>query len=251
MSPASGTPFPATAFASLAAAEAGNWWFRARNRVILWVLRTRVGPFRRFLEVGCGTGFVLQAVRGAFPRAELSASEYFAEGLLHARERVPDARFLQLDVRAMQDADAWDVIGAFDVIEHIAEDELVLANLARALLPGGWLLVTVPQHPWLWSAVDERACHQRRYTRGELLGKVHATGLRVAYVTSFVSLLVPLMWWSRRQRRDGAAPPRSEFAIPGWLNRALGLVMALEFGLLRLGLRLPVGGSLLVLARKR
>lgn len=163
--------------------------------------------------------------------------------------RAPDARFLQLDARTMQDADAWEVIGAFDVIKHIAEDELVLANLARALGPGGWLLVTVPQYPWLWSAVDERACHQRRYTRRELNEKLGAAGLRAEYVTSFVSLLVPLMW-SRRQRRDAAAPARSEFAIPGWLKRALGLVMALEYGLSRLGLRLPVGGSLLVLARK-
>ena len=228
----------------------GNWWFRARNRVILWVLRTRVGEVQRYLEVGCGTGFVLQAVRGAFPRTELAASEYFAEGLVYARERVPDARFMQLDARTMQDADAWDVIGAFDVIEHIAEDELVLANLARALVPGGWLLVTVPQHRWLWSTVDEQACHQRRYRRRELLDKVRASGLQVSYCTSFVSLLVPLMWWSRRQRRVTAAPGRDEFDIPGWLNRALGVVMAVEFGLLRLGLRLPVGGSLLVLARK-
>jgi SAM-dependent methyltransferase len=250
MNHTSDAPFPASDFSSLAAAEAGNWWFRARNRLILWVLRTRVGGVRRFLEVGCGTGFVLQAVRGAFPRAELTASEYFEEGLVHARARVPDARFLQLDARAMEEAGVWDVIGAFDVIEHIAEDELVLANLARALVPGGWLLVTVPQHRWLWSAVDERACHQRRYTRRELLDKVRATGLQVEYCTSFVSLLVPLMWWSRRQRRDAAAPAQSEFGIPGWLNRALGLVMEVEFGLLRLGLRLPVGGSLLLLARK-
>lgn len=250
MKPSSDAPFRASAFASLAAAEDGNWWFRARNRLILWVLRTRVGKVQRFLEVGCGTGFVLHAVRGAFPHADLTASEYFEEGLVYARERVPDARFLQLDARAMQEEARWDVIGAFDVIEHIDEDERVLANLARALVPGGWLLVTVPQHPWLWSALDESACHQRRYTRQELLAKVRVTGLKVEYATSFVSLLVPLMWLSRRQRRNTSNQMRSEFDIPPWLNRALALVMAIEFGLLRLGLRLPVGGSLLVLARK-
>lgn len=242
--------FRPEAFSVLARVESSNWWFRARNRLILWVLRSRVTGFQRFLEVGCGTGFVLQAVGEAFREAELSASEYFEAGLGYARERVPDANFIQLDARAMDEVGVWDVIGAFDVLEHIAEDELVLANLARALVPSGWLLVTVPQHPWLWSAVDERACHQRRYTRRELLAKVQATGLKIEYVTSFVSLLVPLMWLSRRQRRDRATQSRSEFDLPPWLNRSLGLVMALEFGLIRLGLPLPVGGSLMVLARK-
>ncbi len=243
-------PFPASAFANLAAAEAGHWWFSAPNRIILWVLRSRVRRFRRFLEVGCSTGFVLQGVRGAFPEAELAASEYFEEGLVHARRRVPDERFMQLDTRALDAIDAWDVIGAFDMLEHIAEDELVLRNLARALVPGGWMLVTVPQHPWLWSEVDVRACHVRRYTRSELLAKLRAAGLRVDYATSFVSLLVPLMWLSRRQRHEAGMPTRSEFAIPRWLNRALAAVMTLELWLLRLGVRFPVGGSLLVLAQK-
>ena len=243
-------PFPREAFAALANAEDGNWWFQARNRLILWVLDSRVGEIRRFWEVGCGTGFVLQAVRGAFPKAELAGSEYFEEALVHARRRVPDARFMQLDARTAQDTAAYDVIGAFDVIEHIVEDELVLANLTRALIPGGCLMVTVPQHRWLWSLTDERAHHVRRYTRRELLAKLRAAGLRVDYVTSFVSLLVPLMWLSRRQQRDGEAPTRSEFDIPSWLNGALGAVMAIEYGLLRLGVRFPVGGSLLALARK-
>jgi len=247
-------PFPVESFEKLAALEAGNWWFRARNKVLIWALKRHVGEVRSFLEIGCGTGFVLEGIHKAFPNAQLQGSEYFHEGLVHARKRIPSAHFKQLDATLMDEKDQYDVIGAFDVIEHIEEDQLVLNNLARALKPGGSIIVSVPQHRWLWSKVDEYACHQRRYVRAELLEKISSSGLRSIYVTSFVSLLVPLMWLSRvrsNKSRDGAAyNPESEFLIPGWLNACLTGVMQFELCLIRLGLRLPVGGSLLVIARK-
>ena len=242
--------YPVEAFDRLATAEANHWWFRSRNQVLLWVLRQRCGVIGSLLEVGCGTGFVLEAIRGAYPQAELFGSEFFDEGLTHARKRVPSATFTQLDARVMTDHNRYDAIGAFDVIEHIEEDEQVLANLTRALRQGGKLLLTVPQHRWLWSLTDEHACHVRRYSRGELVDKVKRAGLRVEYVTSFVSLLVPLMWLSRRRKHTGEYDSMREFQISGWLNRILELVMRTELVLLKLGVRFPVGGSLLLLASK-
>ena len=59
--------FAPSAFNHLAEMEAGNWWFRSRNKILLWVLKQHVGRFENFLEVGCGTGFVLQAIQEAFP----------------------------------------------------------------------------------------------------------------------------------------------------------------------------------------
>jgi len=242
--------YPVEAFGRLAAAEANHWWFRSRNRVLLWVLGQRCGVIGSLLEVGCGTGFVLKAIRGAYPQAELFGSEFFDEGLTHARKRVPSATFMELDARLMTDQDCYDVIGAFDVIEHIEEHEQVLANLTHGLRQGGKLLLTVPQHRWLWSLTDERACHVRRYRRHELIDKVKRAGLRVEYVTSFVSLLVPLMWLSRRRKHADEYDSMREFQISGWLNRILELVMSAELLLLKLGVRFPVGGSLLLLASK-
>jgi SAM-dependent methyltransferase len=242
--------FPPSSFNQLATAEAQNWWFCSRNQILLWVLKTHVGSFNRFLEIGCGTGFVLEEISKAFSAAKLHGSDYFAEGLVHARRRVLTASFTQLDARTMQDVDRYDAIGAFDVIEHINEDELVLANLSRALKRGGAMLITVPQHRWLWSAVDEYSCHVRRYTRKELMEKVKRSGLTVEYVTSFVSLLVPLMWLSRLRVSDTNFDPMKEFRIPVWLNRFLALFMSIELGLLKIGFRFPIGGSLLLCAKK-
>ena len=140
--------YPLESFDKLAKAESGHWWFRSRNQILLWVLKKHIGKFESFLEVGCGTGFVLQAIKKHFPQVALYGSEYFEEGLVHARKRVPSVNFTHLDVRGMHDFERFDCIGAFDVIEHINEDEIVLNNLSRALKPGGTLLLTVPQHHW-------------------------------------------------------------------------------------------------------
>ncbi|MFL1524186.1 class I SAM-dependent methyltransferase [Pseudomonas sp. O230] len=243
-------PFPSESFDLLAAEEAKHWWFRARNRVILWAMRKYVGPFNRFLEVGCGTAFVLDGVNKAYPHSNLYGSEYFEEGLVHARKRIPNATFLQIDATVMKDVSQYDVIGAFDVIEHIEQDQLALNNLARALESGGTLLITVPQHQWLWSEVDEFACHVRRYSRPELIQKVESAGLSVKYTSSFVSLLVPLMWLSRARPSKGDYDPMTEFHIPKFINKSLELVMRFELTLMKLGLRLPLGGSLLLVAKK-
>jgi trans-aconitate methyltransferase len=245
------TPFPKSAFEALAQAEARHWWFRARNRVIIWVLKSRIGKIRNFLEIGCGTGFVLEGIHQAYPETTLSGTEFFDEGLIHARRRVPGASFEKLDARTMNDAERFDVIGAFDVIEHINEDEQVLANLSRALHKDGHLLLTVPQHRWLWSDADERACHVRRYTRRELVDKVSRAGLEVQYVTSFVTLLVPLMWLARQRPGQKNAKVNSEFDISDRTNRLLEFVMKIELGLLKAGITFPLGGSLLLLAKKQ
>ncbi|MGH8384913.1 MAG: class I SAM-dependent methyltransferase [Pseudomonas sp.] len=243
-------PFPTDSFEILAAEEPRHWWFRARNKVILWALKNQVGRFKSFLEVGCGTAFVLEGVKKAYPGAELCGSEYFEEGLVFAKRRLPDVTFKQLDATLMSEESRYDVIGAFDVIEHIDQDQIVLKNLARALKEGGSLMVSVPQHMWLWSHVDEYACHVRRYTRLDLISKIESAGLKVKYTTSFVSFLVPLMWLSRLRKHKGEYDTQKEFHIPGWLNKSLETVMKLELGLIKIGLTLPFGGSLLLVATK-
>ena len=243
-------PFPESAFQYLALSESKNWWFRARNSIILWILRNRTPEMRNFLEVGCGTGFVISGIAKAFPKVELEASEYYEAGLGFARQRLPRCSFRRLDAIAMSDNNLYDCIGSFDVIEHINADEIVLFNFYRALRHGGFLLLTVPQHPWLWSSADDYAHHVRRYTENELRQKILHAGFQLEYCTSFVSLLLPLMALQRFLLRNQNYNPDSEFKIGYLLNTALHLVMQIEHILLRLGIRFPAGGSLLLLARK-
>ncbi len=243
-------PYPEHVFDYLATQEARHWWFRARNKILVWVLRSIDRDCVDFLEVGCGTGYVMSGIAAAFPSWNLEASEYFEDGLFFARQRVQRCHFRQLDAKSMAEAEAYDCIGSFDVLEHIDGDELVLANFFRALRHGGHLLLSVPQHPWLWSVADDYAHHQRRYTVSELDRKVRRAGFKIKYTTSFVSLLLPLMALQRLVAQSKEYSLEDEFKIGPLFNSALYSIMHLEFCLLRLGFRFPAGGSLLLLAWK-
>jgi SAM-dependent methyltransferase len=239
-------------FSALAELESRNFWFRARNRLIIWALGQYFPGAKRFLEVGCGTGFVLSGIAAAFPALRATGSEVAAEGLGFAARRVPAASLIQMDARRIPFREEFDVAGAFDVIEHVEDDRAVLRALREALVPGGGLLLTVPQHPFLWSEYDVRARHVRRYRAAELREKVAEAGLEIVRMTSFVTLLLPLMAASRLARRAPGpdCDPLAELRIAPWLNRTLEAVLDLERGLIRTGIPLPAGGSLLAVARR-
>lgn len=89
-----GAGFRPEFYAELARLEAGNFWFQARNRLIVWALQRHFPEMQRYLEIGCGTGFVLTAVAHAFPKARLTGSEVFIAALPFAAERVRGAELL-------------------------------------------------------------------------------------------------------------------------------------------------------------
>lgn len=246
-----GAGFRPEYFQELVQLESASFWFRARNRLIIWALNSFFSRQRDYLEIGCGTGFVLNAVADSFPNAKIFGSEIFSAGLAYTAHRVPRANLMQMDARAIPYREHFDVVGAFDVLEHIEEDTEVLGQVYKAVKPQGGLLLTVPQHPWLWSHQDEYACHVRRYTNDELRQKVQAAGFEVLYQTSFVSLLLPLMWMSRRFGTAAKDPEKlSELRSGRLTNTFLGKIMALELAAIRKGLRFPAGGSLLLVGRR-
>jgi SAM-dependent methyltransferase len=157
-----------------------------------------------------------------------------------------------MDARAIPYAEHFDMIGAFDVLEHIAADNTVLAQARRALRRGGGLMITVPQHQFLWSQYDEHAHHVRRYGAQELKRKVLQAGFRIVMMTSFMSLVLPLMMLSRLMQRKPAAhyDVLAELRVGHIANLLLESVLALERALIRAGVRFPAGGSLLLIAQR-
>jgi SAM-dependent methyltransferase len=239
--------FPEESFAKLAEVEDGHFWFEERNNLISWAMKQYAPDCHSFLEVGCGTGFVLRRIAEDFPQANMTAVEYYEPALPFARQRCPRATISQADITNLPFDSEFDVVGCFDVLEHIPDDLAALRNLKKALKPGGFLLVSVPQHPWLWSEQDEHACHQRRYTRKELTAKADSVGLRTIFATSYVSLPVLLMLLRKiryRKRAQAEGPSLVEFQVSPLINRGMRAVLGLERGLVAVGISWPVGGSL-------
>ena len=236
----------------LARAEDDSFWFRSRNELIISTLGRAFPGASTFLEVGCGTGFVLRGLHLARPDLVLTGAELSADGLKVARERLPDVRLLELDVLAMPFEEAFDVVGAFDVIEHVEDDARALAGLLQAVRPGGGVLLTVPQHRWLWSAFDEVAGHHRRYSRDGLFAKLERAGFVDIRLTSFVTLLLPAMLASRLRYPAGSKEFDLErsLRLPPLAERICEIAMRVERRLIEARVRLPAGGSLLAAARR-
>lgn len=245
--------FDVRAFAKLASTESGNFWFRSRNHLILWSLRRYFPKAKSFFEVGCGTGFVLSGIEQAFPHLLLVGADIYSDGFRYARERLKKAKLFQMDARSFSLKRQFDLIGAFDALEHITEDALVLSEMHSALKTGGGIIITVPQHKFMWRDIDRFSYHVRRYNARELKNKVEDAGFTVKDAVSFVSLLFPLLIIARMKKQKLSQEKTivsRELRLPCFLNLMLEKILDFERFLIRLGIRFPFGGSLLIVAYK-
>jgi len=237
-------------FKNLYKLESTHFWFRARNQLILWTISRYFSHIKNFLEIGCGTGYVISAIQKKLPKLELFAADVFQESLPFVKRRIgEEATIFQMDARNIPFVDEFDLIGAFDVLEHIAEDELVLQQLYQAIKPGGGVILTVPQHPRLWSAIDIAACHVRRYTKNELSDKLIKNGFKIIFSTSFNTFLLPMMLLSRYLQRK-MIKQEMETHSNKWMNELLNQILNFERVWIKLGIHFNVGGSRLVVAKK-
>jgi SAM-dependent methyltransferase len=235
---------------NFAAVDPGHFWFEARNRLIAGMLDRHAPGSRTFFEAGCGTGSVLRGLSALLPRVKLTGAEGSMASLHAAAAAAPAAELVYADIRELPYDQEFDAVGAFDVLEHVPDHQEALSALVRTVKAGGLVVVTVPQHPWLWSPLDDYSGHQRRYTRSGLIALAQQSGLDVVRVTSFVSLLLPAMIASRWIQRGTKVVPGREFRVSAGANRIAAGVMRVEWALIQAGLSLPAGGSLMLVARR-
>jgi SAM-dependent methyltransferase len=241
--------FDPAAFDRLVRAEPGHFWFEERRRLIGWALGRHFPQARSFCDVGCGTGFVLAGITLQQPALKLTGIDPYSQALAHAARRLAGVELHQGDIMDSDFPAAFDVVGCFDVLEHIPDDQRALDRLTARVRPGGGLILTVPQHPRLWSAADEIGHHQRRDTRPQLLSRLKASGLVCVRVTSFMTSLLPVMWVRRNvsPSREQALAELHPSRTANMLGRVL---LRVESRLIAAGVSLPWGGSLLVVAVK-
>ena len=236
--------------------ESESFWVESRNRVFTALIRkigkkTKTNGPIRLVEIGSCTGNFLSQLN--LENFELIGSDIYIDGLVAAKESSPSITWLQFDPEKMPFSSNIDMVAAFDVIEHIDNDEEVLKQAYSVLKPGGHLIVSVPQYQFMFSNLDILLKHKRRYSETELLSKIKKAGFTIEYHTSFVFFLFPLMLMSRlldRFRKTDQVDLGKETQFSKPLNFIFSKIMRLDEWLIRMSLYLPFGGTLIAIAKK-
>jgi SAM-dependent methyltransferase len=261
--PAARTSYDPEHFAPLFDAEERHFWFRSRNAIISALTQQIVSPLApgyRVLEVGCGTGNVLKQLDAICTGGTVIGMDLFMEGLAFARART-QTPLIQGDVHRPPFSTQFDMIGAFDVVEHIQDDADLIASLYAMLKPGGALFVTVPAHMYLWSYFDTASHHCRRYEIDDLTERLHDAGFDMEYVSEFMTFLYPLVWLGRRvatllrgnRQMDAASAHKmsvDELRIVPIVNGLLCRALGADVSGVKRRRRLSRGTSILAIARK-
>jgi SAM-dependent methyltransferase len=224
------------------------WWYRARSEMLRTVLQPYVGTPDRLLDVGSADG---PSVGWLTAPAKVSL-DLDARGL-----RAPGG--ICGSVLALPFADgSFDVVGAFDVLEHCDPEDRALAELRRVLRPGGRLLLSVPAYQWAWSGHDVANGHHRRYTRRRAVRAVTTSGFTVLRATYAFGSVFPAFaaerGWQAVRHRLGSTPsgPADVVDVPAvgpGIERILLGLCRLDERLLA-GRDLPFGSSVFLAAAR-
>ncbi len=226
-----------------------HFWFRARNLL----LQTVIGKYipqpkgKSFLEIGFGTGIVLEQLEMmGFITTGLDVNQ---KALEYARKNVR-ATLIRQSIFSYKPKMKFDAVGAFDVAEHLNEDEEFFSTCFRLLKPGGNLFISVPASMKLWSRVDELSDHKRRYEKDELEKKICVAGFQVKLLSFWQTFtLLPYLLWRQtmRSRKDIIS---TYVKVPFvFTNEVLYWLLRAERPFVtRMGF--PYGGSLILVAHK-
>ena len=230
--------------------ESEHWWFKARRNIIEATIR-RIVPASgnaRILEAGCGTGGNLEMLSAY---GSVDAFEYDEK----AREISQSKSGLSVSFGALPDGipfegKQYDLIGLFDVLEHVEDDQGSIRALGKLLADDGALLITVPAFQWLWSKHDETHHHFRRYTKKSLSEAANAAGLEVTECGYFNSFLLPVAIGMRALKKLIRSDAPDDTMPSATLNNLLYRVFSSERHLIG-KLRMPAGLSVFAVVRKK
>jgi SAM-dependent methyltransferase len=220
------------------------WWYRARAALLETVLGPYLGTPSRVLDVGSADGPSVDWMKGRHQRTTM---DIVPLGLVPGQGVCGSATDLPFA------SSAFDVVAAFDVVEHCEDDGRAMSELARVLRPGGRMLLSVPAYQWAWSEHDVRAGHYRRYTRPGLRRLVAGAGLTVLRSTYAFGSVFPFFVAERAmreaRRRAGRMGEQRLTPVSPGADRLLMRLSAVDRRLLRRR-DLPFGSSVFLAAVK-
>jgi SAM-dependent methyltransferase len=230
------------------AVEDRMWWYRGLHANLLDAVARAAAP-RRWLDAGCGTGGFLRRIAGRHPAAEVVGLDVDAAAAAFARDRAGRPVTIG-SINSLPFANgSFDVVVSADVLSHnLVDPDVAVGEFYRCLQPRGAVVLNLPAYQWMLSSHDHITHQGRRFTAARAIGLLRRAGfadIRASYWNTF---LFPLMALRRK-----LFPPRGGSDVGmmpepvEWLFRG---VMRVESALLRSGVRLPFGGSVLIVGVK-
>ena len=235
-------------YAQMERQERNYWWHVGRRAVLTKVLAANLPLDQnlQILDVGCGTGINFSWLK---QWGKITGLDTSSEALDYCRSKHVYDELVQTDGTNLSLNVRFDLITAFDVLEHIPNDIGALQSWSMALKPNGYVFITVPAYQWLFSAHDKALHHQRRYSAKELKQKFTEAGFVVKFISPFFYFTFPMVMLVRLFTKQ-AKPKTSYVEAPGPLSPFLINLSKSEASFLARGNQLPWGSSLLVLAQK-
>ena len=230
--------------------EQSHWWYTGRRKILSEFVETisrQVTDRRpRILDVGCGTGANLLMLSKYGEAEGVDISE---DALAFCRERGLDRVRLGAGEKLPYDDGTFDLVTAFDVVEHMDDDLAGLREMRRVLRPGGRVLLFVPTFMFLWGLQDEVSNHRRRYRLPELRRVLEQAGFEIERTTyANITFFLPILMMRQLMRLTGIkTDSENNINVPA-LNGVLGSVFGAESWFLK-RMNLPFGVSGLCVAR--
>lgn len=233
--------------------EPGHFWFQGRNRIINLFIDKFINKQKNatFLEIGCGTGFVLSFLEQKGFKVE--GTDILNKSLKLARLRTT-AGLICGDFRKIHFSKKYNIIGMFDVIEHIKDDRVFLIKAGNLLKRRGYVVITVPASMHLWSEIDRISGHKRRYDKENLKSLLVASGFKVKTVSYynfflFFPQLLLRKFIKNKETNNELLMEGGLRKLPPPINFIFHMILTIERGLMKY-INLPFGASLIIIGQK-
>lgn len=240
----------------LSGMEEKYFWHKGRREIIYQIIKDWAGDKisnLRMLELGCGNGNILQYLKKK--GIDVEGGDISFEGLVFCK-KIVDIPLCQIDaLNTPFVSESYDIVGLFDIMEHLADDQLLLREAYRICKKGGLIIVTVPAYKSLWSYFDEISGHKRRYSKKELVSKLQKAGFKAKKISYYMFFLFPLYWAFRKlniSKKDSKSIAPSKLTEQKYIpvvNSLFLLFLRIEKWLLK-KIDLPFGASLICVAKK-